>query len=181
MSSGKQMGQLKRPFLRKNQGHAAWCSRLRQPERTNVSKSPRMASLSPGSSQQNEVLCSVNGEVTKSFAHTCEMPSARNASDAVVRTKCSSADLQEDVMSGSLGNGIVADDSFNDRELEEFEMLERLAENHGGAMIRKSECKRNEFIGLSSRLSRAALPANEYASFPDVDRQTHMDKENSES
>ncbi|KAL5966649.1 Centromere protein J [Taenia solium] len=142
LSSDKSSEQSKRPFLRKNQGRAAWCFRLRPlggiatpAPASKLSLVPTFdESHNPTNSEPVKEICDC-----RSLEECSKQQTECNTFEGVANATLSCCDdkayyetgLQNDAREGSLVNeGVRADSVGYDRELEEFEFLERFAERH---------------------------------------------------
>ncbi|KAL5111460.1 Centromere protein J [Taenia crassiceps] len=179
LSSDKSSEQTKRPFLRKNEGRAAWCFRLRP--LTGVA-TPEPASKLPLAPAISRSYNPTNSEAVKDSidcrnSAKCPMQftdcDSYNVHESAILSgdekKCYQTGLQSDTRKGFTVNGDAKVDCIvYDRELEEFEFLERFAEKH--THLRSS----NEFElnNLDERLSGSSCKmasARKTASLPALD------------
>nr|CDS33982.1 centromere protein j [Hymenolepis microstoma] len=147
---GNDSVKVKRPFLRKNQGRAAWCSRLRSPSNkiiTNVDNSRKSLlnsnenqKMSSGNSKPlyNEIKCRKTESVFQPFINMDSCDSANNSHKPM---KC----LSNSTYLKKNENHVISNNTLNttgdERELAEFEILERLTENHLNALdAKRSTC-----------------------------------------
>ncbi|CDS40421.1 centromere protein j [Echinococcus multilocularis] len=178
-NSDKFTEQMKRPFLRKNQGCGAWCSRLRS---LGGKAAPEPASNPPFVSTVNQTHNPTNCEAFQ-MKHDCQ------SSEKCLRQsiECSASIAELDALNGfsvkvydqtGLQNDVKEDLVVNedakadyvgdDRELKEFEFLERFTEKH--TYIRNnSERERNHLGGRSSRTVDVTASVGKSASLSALD------------
>ncbi|KAM7540297.1 hypothetical protein Aperf_G00000023868 [Anoplocephala perfoliata] len=161
----KDIVMVKRPFLRKNEGRAAWCSRLRSSNKkvnTTSENSSKLSVKSIGNRNRSP-------EYFQSLANKPILKKMENASHPFV--KIYSCDSTIDGLSA-----IRPSDSFphnnekvlnvdeknclnvtgDEKELVEFEMLERLAENHHNNISQQDLADKCQSTCDSAKQSNAA-------------------------
>ena len=174
--------QFKRPFLRKNEGHGAWCSRLRQPLGKSNPKELDLTAFSSATSQNEFHKLATLGPIhnkpikkdpENSFCYPFESTS-RHLQPA--DTVGDSIELQDVMKNDSFTSDFKGSNDSNDRELEEFELLERLAENQGSDGGSKNVSVGREFNELPIILD-AETCRHESETFPVENKNIHRDEE----
>ncbi|KAH9287146.1 Centromere protein J [Echinococcus granulosus] len=178
-NSDKFTEQMKRPFLRKNQGRGAWCSRLRP---LGGKAAPEPASNPPLVSTVNQTHNPTNCEAfqRKYDCQNSEECSGQSMECSAFIAKLDALNgfngkvydqtgLQNDIKEGLVVNeDAKADFVGDDRELKEFEFLERFTEKHT-YVHNNSELERNHLGGRSSGTVDVTASVGKSASLPALD------------
>ncbi|VDO05736.1 unnamed protein product [Rodentolepis nana] len=134
---GSDSVKIKRPFLRKNQGRAAWCSRLRSPSNNIIANvdSSRKSGLNSNENEKkssgnfnpacNEIKC----KNESGFTPFVNIYSCDSAQDTHKPMKCLSNSSCLNRNEKYINSNNALNTTGDEKELEEFEMLERLTEN----------------------------------------------------
>lgn len=145
---------IKRPFLRKNQGRAAWCSRLSSPSKkiiANVDGSKK-SSLTSNENQKKSLGNSkpLHDEIKWRKAEGVSQPSVNiHSCDSTTDSYKPAKSLPNSTAPNENEKFAVFNNTLNttgdEGELAEFEMLERLAENHSNILdVPRSICDSSE-------------------------------------
>ncbi|VDM16645.1 unnamed protein product [Hydatigera taeniaeformis] len=168
LGSDKSSEQIKRPFLRKNQGRAAWCCRLR-PVGATVNPGPVL--LPPHVSATIQTHNATNSETVeeiRDYKNSGECYAALSDCDDKVNRQTR---FRNDTGEGSSVNkGDQVHSAVYDRELAEFELLERLTEKQQCG-CNSNELEDSHYRKQSKRISDTMVPIGRCVSLPATDEE----------